>query len=128
MVIMAAIGCHLGFGFSAGLFDYALNFGKATHPLYLLPVGIVYFALYYFVFRWAIVRFNLATPGRSLEESAAPTASTAGGGSRAGGFVAALGGASNLAEVEACTTRLRLVLRDRSKVNEGQLRAMGSRA
>jgi len=127
MVIMAAIGCHLGFGFSAGLFNYALNFGKATHPLYLLPVGAAYFAIYYFVFRYAILRFNLATPGRAPEESAPVAAIPAGESSRAGGFVAALGGAGNLAEVEACTTRLRLVLRDRTKVNEAQLRALGSR-
>ena len=126
MVIMAAIGCHLGFGFSAGLFDYALNFGKATHPLYLLPVGAAYFAIYYFVFRYAIVRFNLATPGRAPEEVTAPS-TIAPSSSRASGFVAALGGAANLAEVEACTTRLRLVLRDRARVNEAQLRALGSR-
>jgi PTS system N-acetylglucosamine-specific IIC component len=126
MVIMAAIGCHLGFGFSAGLFDYALNFNKATHPLYLVPVGAAYFAIYYFVFRWAIVRFNLATPGREAEATSAAVAAPADG-SRAGGFVTALGGAANLAEVEACTTRLRLVLRDRAKVNEAQLRALGSR-
>jgi N-acetylglucosamine PTS system EIICBA or EIICB component len=126
MVVMHVIGCHLGFGFSAGLFDYLLNFGKATHPLYLLPVGAAYFAIYYFAFRYAIVRFGLATPGREREEvAAAPAASD--GTSRAGGFVAALGGAANLAEVEACTTRLRLVLRDRARVDAAALRALGSR-
>jgi PTS system N-acetylglucosamine-specific IIC component len=126
MVIMAAIGCHLGFGFSAGLFDYVLNFGKATHPLYLVPVGAAYFALYYFAFRWAIVRFNLATPGRAPEELAA-SAAYVGDASRAEGFIAALGGADNLVEVEACTTRLRLVLADRGKVDARRLSALGSR-
>jgi len=126
MVIMAAIGCHLGFGFSAGLFDYALNFGKATHPLYLLPVGAIYFVVYYFAFRWAIVRFNLATPGRAPEEAAA-AAGPAGDASRAEGFIDALGGAANLVEVEACTTRLRLVLADRGKVDARKLSALGSR-
>ena len=126
MVIMAAIGCHLGFGFSAGLFDYVLNYGKATHPLYLVPVGAAYFAVYYFAFRWAIVRFNLATPGRAPEE-AAPIAMPAGDASRAEGFIAALGGAANLVEVEACTTRLRLVLADRGKVDARRLSALGSR-
>ncbi|HSS27103.1 MAG TPA: N-acetylglucosamine-specific PTS transporter subunit IIBC [Usitatibacter sp.] len=126
MVIMAAIGCHLGFGFSAGLFDYALNFAKATHPLYLIPVGAIYFAVYYFAFRWAIVRFNLATPGRAPEEAIA-VAAPAGDASRADGFIEALGGAANLVEVEACTTRLRLVLADRTKVDARRLSALGSR-
>ena len=66
----------LGFGFSAGLFDYVLNFSKATRPLLLMPVGLAYFAIYYGVFRFAIVRFDLKTPGREAEPRAAeaPTA------------------------------------------------------
>ncbi|HEV7431821.1 MAG TPA: PTS transporter subunit EIIC, partial [Steroidobacteraceae bacterium] len=64
MVIMHALGVHLGFSFSAGLFDFALNYSLATRPLWLLPIGIGYFALYYGLFHFGIVRFNLATPGR----------------------------------------------------------------
>ncbi len=64
MVIMNLLGVKLGFGFSAGLFDYVLNFKQATRPLWLLPVGAAYFALYYFLFRFVIVRFDLKTPGR----------------------------------------------------------------
>jgi PTS system N-acetylglucosamine-specific IIC component len=70
MVLMYAIDCRLGFSFSAGLFDYVLNFKFAEHPLYLLPVGVGYFALYYGVFRWAILRFDLKTPGREPAELA----------------------------------------------------------
>src|SRR5258706_4351327 len=69
-VVMSLLGVKLGFGFSAGLFDYVLNFGKATRPLLLLPVGVGYFGLYYGVFRWAIVRFDLKTPGRDAEAPA----------------------------------------------------------
>ena len=54
----------LGFGFSAGLFDYLLNYGLATRPLLLAPVGLAYGAVYYLVFRWCIARFDLQTPGR----------------------------------------------------------------
>src|SRR5256885_7965824 len=58
------------FGFSAGLFDYVLNFSRATRPLWLLPVGALYFALYYGLFRLVIVRLDLKTPGRdALERS-----------------------------------------------------------
>src|SRR3546814_6103983 len=69
MALMDVLGIKLGFGFSAGLLDYALNFSKATRPLLLVPVGIVYFLLYYGVFRFAILRFNLKTPGRSEEHT-----------------------------------------------------------
>ena len=79
MVVMNLLGVQLGFGFSAGLFDYVLNFGMATRPLLLLPVGLVYFGVYYVSFRWCILRFDLKTPGRDAGEVAAPLASTGAG-------------------------------------------------
>lgn len=63
MVIMDALGVKLGFGFSAGLFDYVLNYGLATRPLLLLPVGAAYALIYYVTFSWCIRRFNLANSG-----------------------------------------------------------------
>src|SRR5262249_8270282 len=57
MAGMQLLHVHLGFSFSAGLFDYLLNYGKATRPLLLAPIGLVYFGLYYGVFRACIVRF-----------------------------------------------------------------------
>ena len=69
MVLMDALHVRLGFSFSAGLFDYVINFGKATRPWLLIPVGLFYFGLYYGVFQdFAILRFNLKTPGRELDE------------------------------------------------------------
>lgn len=128
MVTMDLLGSRLGFSFSAGFFDYVLNFGKATHPLYLLPVGAVYFGLYYGLFRYFIVKLDLKTPGREADDRATAAAGAArGGGSEADGFIAALGGAANLATVDACTTRLRLLLVDRSKVDEAALRGLGAR-
>jgi PTS system N-acetylglucosamine-specific IIC component len=59
MVIMNLLGVKLGFSFSAGLFDYALNFSKATRPLLLVPVGVAYFGAEYGVFRWALSAFKL---------------------------------------------------------------------
>jgi PTS system N-acetylglucosamine-specific IIC component len=128
MALMDMLGIRLGFSFSAGLFDYVLNFSHAQHPLWLLPIGIVYFGVYYFGFRYCILRFNLATPGREQEDAmhAAPVA-TAASGSRADGFIEALGGAPNLTEIEACTTRLRLGVVDGSKINEAALRQLGAR-
>ncbi len=85
MVLMDLLGVRLGFGFSAGLFDYLLNYGKATRPLLMVPVGLLYFALYYFAFRFVIARFDLKTPGRESEEAAAAAANDAGTGGRRGG-------------------------------------------
>lgn len=70
MMICNALGIKIGFGFSAGFLDYALNFHKAnTHkPLLLLVIGVVYFFVYYFVFRFVIRRFNVPTPGREVDD------------------------------------------------------------
>jgi PTS system N-acetylglucosamine-specific IIC component len=127
MVIMNALGVRLGFSFSAGLFDYVLNFSHAQRPLLLLPIGAAYFALYYAVFRVVIVRLNLATPGREAEDTAAAELQAATSQPRAAAFVIALGGVQNLTEVAACTTRLRLVLADNKAVDEAALKRLGAR-
>ncbi len=126
MGLMHALGVHLGFGFSAGLFDYVLNFSLSTRPWLLLPVGLVYFALYYGLFRYFIVRFNLKTLGREDEPIAAPPVEIAGG-EPAYAWIQALGSAKNLRAVEACTTRLRLVVSDAAQLDEAALKALGSR-
>ncbi|WP_232851541.1 PTS transporter subunit EIIC [Nocardia acididurans] len=61
------LGIHDGFTFSAGAIDYLLNFGKATHPLLLIPIGLGYAVLYYVTFSFIIKRWNLPTPGREPE-------------------------------------------------------------
>ena len=67
MALTNALGIHDGFGFSAGAIDYALNFGLATRPLWLIPIGLAYAAIYYFLFRFVIRKWNLRTPGREDE-------------------------------------------------------------
>jgi PTS system N-acetylglucosamine-specific IIC component len=59
---------HMGFSFSAGLTDVFFNWGISTKPWLLIPVGLVFAAIYYTVFRFAITKFNLPTPGREPEE------------------------------------------------------------
>jgi N-acetylglucosamine PTS system EIICBA or EIICB component len=127
MVIMNLFGIRLGFSFSAGLFDYILNFSHAQRPLLLLPIGAAYFALYYAVFRFCIVRLNLATPGRDVDEGGAQAAAAATPDQRARAFVTALGGSANLTEVAACTTRLRMLLIDNGAVDEAALKRLGAR-
>lgn len=126
MVLMDVLGVKLGFTFSAGAIDYALNYNLGTRAWMLLPIGAVFFALYYGLFRAAIAAFNLPTPGREPETAApAPVAATAGG--RGAAFLRALGGAGNLLFVDACTTRLRLRIADQKAVDEAALRALGAR-
>jgi len=127
MVLMNALQVRLGFSFSAGLFDYVINFGRATRPWLLLPIGLGYFGVYYAVFRFAIVRFDLKTPGREPPEETAAAPVLTGDRPRARGFIEALGGAGNLISVDACTTRLRLVVADQTAVNEPVLKALGAR-
>jgi PTS system N-acetylglucosamine-specific IIC component len=127
MAVTHYIGLHLGFGFSAGLFDYVLNFSRSTRPWLLLPIGAAYFALYYGVFRWAIVKFDLKTPGREPEEAGAVTEAGNTGAVGADGWVHALGGAANLVKVDACTTRLRLSVADNNAIDEAALRRLGAR-
>jgi PTS system N-acetylglucosamine-specific IIC component len=126
MAMMDALHVRLGFGFSAGLFDYLLNFDRAQKPWLLLPIGAAYFGIYYGLFRLAIARLDLKTPGREPLDAAAPIIA-AGAGGRAQGFIRALGGAANLVSVDACTTRLRLVIADGGKVDEAALKALGAR-
>ncbi|MET9898469.1 PTS transporter subunit EIIC [Streptomyces sp. NPDC006446] len=68
MAVTWALGVHHGFSFSAGAIDYFLNWNLATKPWMIIPIGLVFAVIYYVVFRFAIIRFNLATPGREPEE------------------------------------------------------------
>ncbi|HCT76713.1 MAG TPA: PTS N-acetylglucosamine transporter subunit IIBC [Micromonosporaceae bacterium] len=73
MVIMNALGAREGFTFSAGFTDWALNFLGSNHekPWMVFAVGIPYALIYYFTFRFMILRFDLKTPGREPEEESA---------------------------------------------------------
>ena len=139
MALMNFLGVRLGFTFSAGAFDYVISYRLGTNGWMLIPVGLAYFVIYYFLFSFAIRKFNLATPGRadaSLEPTAEPGTSAPGGeagGAAAGpltgavGYLRALGGNKNLKLVDACTTRLRLEVLDDALVNEPALRSLGAR-
>jgi PTS system N-acetylglucosamine-specific IIC component len=78
LALVNALGIHDGFTFSAGALDYLVNFGQATKPLWLIPIGLAYAVVYYLVFRFVIRRWNLRTPGREEEaEETAEGAATA---------------------------------------------------
>ncbi|MEB0213597.1 glucose PTS transporter subunit EIIB, partial [Pseudomonas sp. AB6] len=80
--------------------------------------------VYYLVFDYCIRRFNLKTPGREQLASSGDVAIPQS--ERAGAYIRALGGAANLLSIDACTTRLRLQLADRSKAIDSELKALGA--
>ncbi|WAX71237.1 PTS transporter subunit EIIC [Gallibacterium anatis] len=127
-----------GFGFSAGLVDLVLSSRNplATEWYMLIVQGLVFAVIYYLLFRFVIKAFNLKTPGReedSADSAGVTTKNTASQDNeqakveRAQAFITALGGKGNIKEIDACITRLRLILVDRNKINEAQLKALGSK-
>jgi PTS system N-acetylglucosamine-specific IIC component len=157
LAIAYLLDIHLGFSFSAGLIDLVL-YGTAPAakniPL-LIVMGVVFFAVYYLLFRFAITKWNMRTPGREpesefeAEEQAnlgdgadSTTALTAAGSgaatatltaptavasdSKAEQVIAAFGGRENLVNVDACITRLRMEVADKSKVDQARLKSLGA--
>ncbi|ACR70068.1 PTS N-acetyl glucosamine transporter subunit IIABC [Edwardsiella ictaluri] len=135
--IAASMHWISGFGFSAGLVDMVLQSRNplATHWYMLIPQGLVFFVIYYVVFRFTITKFNLMTPGRELS----------GAGEEADGndedldltkeadvselarqYIACVGGSANLTGIDACITRLRLTVKDSSLVNEAMAKRLGA--
>lgn len=140
MVVMNVLGVKLGFTFSAGLFDYLLSFNLGQNGLYLIPVGIVYALIYYVLFKWAIVKFDLQTPGResvTAEEEpipAAPTAEPAATAQtpaaeapRGAKYLKELGGKENIKTIDACATRLRVEVVNADTINTPALKTLGAR-
>ncbi|WP_086828170.1 PTS transporter subunit EIIC [Allokutzneria sp. NRRL B-24872] len=73
LALVNALDIHTGFTFSAGAIDYVLNWNISTNPVLIIPIGIAFAVVYYFLFRFVITKWNLRTPGRE-EESADPQA------------------------------------------------------
>ena len=135
--IAASMHWIAGFGFSAGLVDMVLSSRNplATHWWMLIPQGLVFFAIYYVVFRFVITKFNLMTPGRELavagsEEDGQDLNVSSGKdqdvSALARQYIAAIGGSDNLTGIDACITRLRLSVKDSSLVNEGLAKRLGA--
>ena len=141
LAIAYALDVHLGFSFSAGLIDLLLygTAPAAKNIPVLLVMGVVFFFVYYFMFRFAIERWNMRTPGREpddefeAEQAANLTDGTAGSTLAAGGaaakaeqLIAAFGGRANLQHVDACITRLRIEVADKALVDRPRLKALGA--
>lgn len=123
-----------GFGFSAGLIDFLLSsrLPMANQPYMLILQGLVFAVIYYFLFRFLIVKLNLKTPGRDDEMPASMPTEQAGqqtGESKYAPMAAqiyeGLGGESNITSLENCTTRLRIQVQDMDKVDQQKIKSTG---
>ena len=126
LAVANMFGILHGFGFSAGLIDYVLNYGLATKPILIIPIGLVFGIIYFIVFRWAIVHFDLPTPGRFENESDNEAIENANPDELAQSFIDKLGVADNLTTISSCSTRLRLNVKDIGKSDEAGLKALGA--
>ncbi|TKI05460.1 N-acetylglucosamine-specific PTS transporter subunit IIBC [Martelella alba] len=140
--IAASMHWMAGFGFSAGLVDMVLSSRNplAVHWYMLIPQWIVFFIIYYIVFRFTINRFNLLTPGRELavagdeadgydvdvDEQPAAVGKAGETDLLARRFISAVGGSDNLTGIDACITRLRLNVKNSAVVNEALAKNLGA--
>ncbi|MCA0985145.1 N-acetylglucosamine-specific PTS transporter subunit IIBC [Halobacillus yeomjeoni] len=130
MMVSFWLDIRHGFGFSAGALDYLLNFGIAEKPLLLLVQGLVFGAIYFFIFYFLIVKLNLKTPGREDVDTMVEE-SPRGNGDQyqqmATHFIKDLGGKENIRSMDYCATRLRLQMEDMEKVDEEALKSHGAK-
>ncbi len=129
-IICAILPFRLGFNFSAGLVDWILSFKApmAVNPWILIPVGLVFGAVYYVVFRFVITRFDLATPGRTEDEEDEESnieLSNDNFTEIARLVLEGLGGKDNIKEIDYCATRIRTEVKDYTLVDEKAIKKAG---
>lgn len=124
MWIAYVLDIHHGFSYSAGAIDFLINLHLSKNGMLLIPIGIAYGVLYYVLFRFAIRRFRIPTPGREegsqLEEWAGDIPY------RSPLILQALGGKENIKNIEACITRLRLTLVNDKQMDTAALKLLGA--
>ena len=145
-MIAHMLNIAVGLTFSGGLLDFfifGILQGEAkTSWMYVIPIGVIYFFLYYFIFRWMIQHFNFKTPGREDDDEETKLYTKAdykareGAGGAAGGASAedatsaaiarGLGSKRNITSVDCCATRLRCSVADAALVDEKLLKATGA--
>ncbi|WP_226585120.1 glucose-specific PTS transporter subunit IIBC [Halobacillus litoralis] len=125
-MIMEILGVKIGQTFSGGLIDFIL-FGilpNRTDWWWVIIVGLVFAVVYYFGFRWAILKFNLATPGR--EDEGEDSEEDGEVGDLPFEILEAMGGQKNIDHLDACITRLRVSVNNKEDVNKARLKKLGA--
>lgn len=143
-MFMHILNVGVGMTFSGGLIDMVL-FGvmqgnAKTHWIWIVVVGVVYFVIYYLVFRFMITKFDYKTPGRedteevklytradvNARDAASGSAAPAGDDPVSALIVEGLGGKANISDVDCCATRLRCTVKDAEQVKQDVLKASGA--
>ena len=127
-MLMHMLNVGIGMTFSGGFLDFFL-FGilqgnTKTSWLHVIPVGILYFIVYFIVFRVMILKFNYQTPGHE-KDNAAPVNNAD---NKSQQILDGLGGLENISDLSCCATRLRVTLHRPSKLNKEKLLATGAAA
>jgi PTS system N-acetylglucosamine-specific IIC component len=122
LALAHALEIRHGFGFSAGLIDYLINFPLATKPLLLIPLGVA-MGLLYFVTTLLVVRWFPVSILREAEEDTGPQPVS----EKAEAIIAALGGAENIVETDACITRLRMRVIESRQLEESAFLRLGAK-
>ena len=131
-IITYYVGFRAGFCFSAGATDlvFSASLPAAAKTWTIIPLGIAAFVVFYLVFKFAITKFDLKTPGREDEDAEAAEANITLANNDftaiASGVLAAVGGKGNVANVDYCATRLRFEVKDSTAVNEKAVKAAGA--
>ena len=130
-IITVALGFRAGFSFSAGATDllFSSTLPAAQKTVLIIPLGIAAFVVFYFVFLFAIKKFDLKTPGREddddLEEEKKVQLASDNYTEIAKKILAGCGGKGNIVSIDNCVTRLRLEVRDMTAVNDKAIKAAG---
>ena len=129
MAVVATLPVRAGFNFSAGLVEWILSFKApfAQNPLLLIPIGLAVGAVYYVVFRFVIVKFNMKTPGReddNIDETKVELANNDFTGI-AKIVLEGVGGPANVTSIDNCITRLRLEIKDYTLIDEHKIKSAG---
>jgi PTS system N-acetylglucosamine-specific IIC component len=129
--VCAMLPLRIGFNFSAGFVDWFLSFKApmAVNPWLLIPVGLVFGVIYYFIFRFVIVKFDLKTPGREDDDEEAAEAKieigTSDFATMAATILEGLGGKENITGLDYCATRVRVEIKDYVQVDEKKIKSAG---
>lgn len=131
-MIADMLSVRIGNTFSGGAIDFML-FGvlqgnAKTNWIYVIIVGLFWAIIYYLVFRFLIAKFNVATPGRESDGESVSVETKDSIGETAMKVLNALGGKENLEDVDACITRLRVAVKDVSKVDKDTIKELGATA
>lgn len=124
-LILYLLNVHLGYTFSGGFIDYVLLgvLPNKTQWWLVIPVGIVYAFIYYFVFRFLILKFKYKTPGREDKQAQFTNSSAS---ELPFNVLKAMGGEENIKHLDACITKLRVEVKEKDKVDVAGLKALGA--